>query len=94
MADLMAEGGPIFRGVCRACHGANAEGGAGPALAGNGFLSSASQVASQIINGSTYMPAFGEQFSNRQVAAVATYVRNSFGNSFGVVTEATAAAAR
>jgi mono/diheme cytochrome c family protein len=75
------------------CHGTDAQGGAGPALAGNAFLASASAVANQIVNGGGYMPPFG-QLSDRQIAAVATYVRNSFTNSFGVVTEAQVAIVR
>jgi cytochrome c2 len=93
LAALVREGGPVFRSNCVPCHGANAQGGAGPALAGNSFLASASAVANQITNGGNYMPNFG-QLSDRQIAAVATYVRNSFGNSYGVVTEAQVAIVR
>jgi mono/diheme cytochrome c family protein len=93
LAALVQEGGPIFRSNCVPCHGQQAEGGAGPALAGNNFLASASAVANQIVNGGNYMPPFGA-LSDHQIAAVATFIRNSFGNSFGIVTEATVAQAR
>jgi mono/diheme cytochrome c family protein len=39
------------------------------------------------------MPPFNG-LSDRQVAAVATYIRNSWGNEFGIVTEAQIAAYR
>ena len=93
LAALIREGGPIYRSNCVPCHGQQAEGGAGPALTANTFLSSASAVANQVTNGGNYMPAFG-QLSDRQIAAVATYIRNPFGNSFGVVTEALVAIVR
>jgi mono/diheme cytochrome c family protein len=32
------------------------------------------------------MPAF-DTLTDRQIAAVATYIRNSFGNSYGIATE-------
>ncbi len=62
-------------------------------LAGYTGLASAGRVANQIVNGSNYMPAFGH-LSNREIAALGTYVRNTWGNAFGVVTEADVAAAR
>jgi mono/diheme cytochrome c family protein len=93
LAALVQEGGPIYRSNCVPCHGQQAEGGAGPALAGDQFLASATAVANQIVNGGAYMPPFG-QLSNRQVAAVGTFIRNSFGNSFGIVTEAQVATTR
>jgi mono/diheme cytochrome c family protein len=40
------------------------------------------------------MPGFGAALSDREVAAVATYVRNSFGNEYGIVGEEAAAADR
>jgi mono/diheme cytochrome c family protein len=93
LAALVREGGPVYRSNCVPCHGAEAQGGAGPALAGNAFLASAPAVATQIVHGGAYMPAFG-QLSDRQIAAVGSYIRNSFGNSYGVLTEAQVAIVR
>lgn len=97
-ADLMREGQGVFR-TCAACHGSQGEGlpggqEAGPALAGNLLLVSTPQLLYQIINGGAYMPGFGANLDDRRIAAVATFVRNSWGNSFGIVTEAEVAAAR
>ncbi len=40
------------------------------------------------------MPGFGGQLDDQKVAAVATYIRNSWGNDFGPVTPAEVAAKR
>ena len=93
VAALVREGAPLFRANCVACHGAEGQGGAGPALAGYARLSATGTVASQIVNGGAYMPPFGSM-SDAQIAAVATYIRNSWGNAFGPVTPAEVAAVR
>ncbi|MGD9738551.1 MAG: c-type cytochrome [Bauldia sp.] len=90
---LVRQGGPLYRSNCQACHGANGEGGAGPALAGYSRLSATGSVATQIVHGGAYMPAFG-QLSDEQIAAIGTYIRNSWGNAFGPMTPADVAAVR
>jgi len=40
------------------------------------------------------MPAFGGQFDDQQVAAIVTYIRNSWGNDFGPVSPDEVAAKR
>jgi mono/diheme cytochrome c family protein len=40
------------------------------------------------------MPAWGQQLSNADIAAVITYVRSSWGNTAGAVTEAQVAAVK
>jgi mono/diheme cytochrome c family protein len=86
MAALMSVGEPIFTRVCSACHGAAGGGGEGPALAGNERIASISLIMDQVIRGGAYMPPFGALYNDEQVAGVATYIRNSWGNSFGAVT--------
>ena len=71
---------------CAACHGAKGQGGSGPALAGNQNLQEASYHISRILNGGAGMPAFRDQLSDAQIAAVATFERTSWGNDFGAVT--------
>src|SRR5699024_5133872 len=39
----------------------------------------------KILNGGQGMPAFGPLITDQQVAAVATYIRNSWGNDYGGV---------
>lgn len=80
------EGEQIYQ-QCAACHGAEGEGaGAGPALAGNQNLQEAGYHISRILNGGAGMPAFRDQLSDEQIAAVATYERTSWGNDFGEIT--------
>jgi mono/diheme cytochrome c family protein len=86
LADLIAEGEGVFASNCEACHGAEGEGGAGPALAGSQLLSSIGTIARQVLDGGERMPSFS-QLSDHQIAAVATYIRNSWGNAFGIVTD-------
>lgn len=86
-ATLTREGQTLFARECAVCHGANAQGGDGPVLRSNRNLVHADAVTNQIINGGQYMPPFGESLNDRQVMAIATFIRNSFGNSFGPVTQ-------
>jgi mono/diheme cytochrome c family protein len=93
--DPAAEGQSVFTTAgCADCHGVNGEGGVGPNLAGNQFLSDANSVVLQVIGGGGEMPAFGDSLNDQQIAAVATYVRNSWGNTFGPVTPEEVATAR
>ncbi len=69
---------------CSGCHGANGKGGIGPALAGDQNLKDASKAYDQILHGGGGMPAF-DQLSNKQIAALSTYIRTSWGNDFGKV---------
>ncbi|WP_245533748.1 c-type cytochrome [Calidithermus timidus] len=87
LAQLKAEGQAIYARICVACHGAEGQGGVGVRLAGNSQLRNARYIAGLIIGGGQQMPAFGRLLSDREIAAVATYVRNSWGNQFGLITE-------
>jgi mono/diheme cytochrome c family protein len=90
LAALVDEGDGIFHSVgCSGCHGANGQGGAGPELAGNQALSSQAHVISMVLFGNQEhgMPGFANRLDDHEVAAVGTYIRNSWGNSFGIVRE-------
>ena len=87
MGVLMSEGRTVYADSCAVCHGREGEGGSGVALAGYEGLADHTHVIRQIIRGSQYMPAFGDELSDREIAAVATFTSNSWGNSFGGVTE-------
>ncbi|WP_460412772.1 c-type cytochrome [Thermus oshimai] len=87
LAQLLNEGQAVYSRICVACHGPEGQGGTGVRLAGNTNLRNARYVAGVIVGGGQIMPSFGSTLSDREIAAVATYVRNSFGNQFGVVTE-------
>lgn len=83
---VMRDGEAIFKDVCAACHMPDAKGATGagtyPALAGDGKLAAASLPVKIVLHGQKGMPSFGEFFDDDQVAAVVTYVRTHFGNTF------------
>ena len=84
-AALLAQGDPLYRTNCAACHGAQGEGKQGPALAGNEALADTAYLARTIIHGFGYMPPFGSRLDDEQIAAVSTFIRKSWGNEFGAV---------
>ena len=81
-----ADGAKIYaeRG-CVGCHAQDGRGGMGRKLAGNPRLADANRVIGQILLGGNGMPPFADQLDDAQVAAVASYVRSSFGNDYGPV---------
>jgi mono/diheme cytochrome c family protein len=79
---------------CYACHGNDGGGTLGPALAGDRVLSIPTYVISQILIGRGEMPAFADKLTDQQIAAVAEYIRNSWGNHFGPVKPEDVAQAR
>lgn len=87
-------GAPKFAANCAMCHGPAGQGGAGAVLAGNDKLADASFVANTLIHGFGYMPAFGNQLNDDDIAEIGTYIRNSFGNDFGILTTEEVEAAR
>lgn len=99
--QLMARGGKIYEQQCAQCHQASGEGveAAWPPLKANASVvapSPANTIMAVLAGGfapSTTanprphgMPPFGQVLSDQDVAAVATYVRNSWGNQAGTVT--------
>ena len=88
---LIAEGASVYRNRCARCHGNNGQGqwyghDAAPRLDGNFARLSVRGISVQVIQGGTYMPPF-DSLTDREIAAVATYIRNSFGNNYGIATE-------
>ena len=88
---LIAEGASVYRNRCARCHGSNGQGqwyghDAAPRLDGNFARLSVKGITVQVIQGGTYMPPF-DNLTDREIAAVATYIRNSFGNNYGIATE-------
>jgi mono/diheme cytochrome c family protein len=99
-ARVMETGGRLYAKHCADCHGANGAGAppAYPPLAGNHSLTMDSPVnpIRVVLNGGFApgtagnprpygMPPFRLALSGDEVAAVVTYVRNSWGNSAGMV---------
>jgi cytochrome c oxidase subunit 2 len=98
---LMKLGETVYAQSCSKCHQTNGRGvpGAFPPLAGNANLRKLELVVTTVesghsgritVKGQRYdetMPPMGQGLSDRRIAAVATFVRNSWGNAFGAVTE-------
>jgi mono/diheme cytochrome c family protein len=104
----MADGEKIYKGACVACHEADGSGAPRiyPPLPGNALLQSAdpSSTLRIILDGAQTvttprapnpgsMPAY-PKLSDQEIADVATYIRNSWGNAAPVVTPAQVARAR
>ena len=81
----MAEGQDVYTSRCAGCHGARGEGGAGVPHAGNQDLADTQLVLTFIHRGRGFMPAFAGILDDSEIAAVATFIRNSWGNDFGPV---------
>lgn len=100
-SQTMSKGKSLFDTNCATCHQQTGKGipGAFPPLAGNENLKSVDLIVETIhsghsgkitVEGRTFnsaMPAIGAGFSSKQIAAVATYIRNAWGNHFGPVSE-------
>lgn len=91
---LFDAGHALFKSNCAACH---QEDGTGlppvfPALAGNENLVELGLIVGNVHEGKGSMPAF-PNLTSADIAALATYVRNNWGNNFGGVTEADVEAA-
>ncbi len=86
-STLPQQGGEaIYKGVCQDCHMPDARGAVGagmyPALARNSKLDTAGYPVAVVIHGQKAMPAFGDAFSDQQIADVVNYVRTHFGNAY------------
>ena len=91
--ELIAQGQQIYQTLCIACHragGAGAEGTEGlagiPPLADNPFvaLEDPAPVVRVLLNGRAGMPSF-RSFSDEEIAGIASYIRQDFGNEAGPV---------
>jgi len=106
---VMIAGAAIYRDVCAGCHKIDGSGVPYliPDLAGSAAVASrepttvlqvilhgAASVATREEPTGPQMPSYAWQLDDAQVAAVATYVRNSWGHSAGVVPQSAARAAR
>jgi cytochrome c oxidase cbb3-type subunit 2 len=90
------DGGALYASSCQACHQASGQGlpNAFPTLVGSPRVNDAdgSQLVSIILNGYNErpeygaMPGYANSMTDDKVAAVATHVRNSWGNTGTPVT--------
>ncbi len=94
-AELIARGEKIYQANCQACHQANGLGVAGafPALAGSKVVETKPDQIAILLKGKNAMPSW-KALSDVELAAVATYTKNAFGNKSGEVQPAEFKAAR
>jgi mono/diheme cytochrome c family protein len=100
--DVLALGDRLYKAHCAECHGEHGEGGglAYPALAGHRTVTmpSGANLVKMIISGGfppategnprPYgMPPFGQRLTDAEIAALASFVRSSWGNHSSAVTE-------
>ena len=70
---------------CRTCHGS--KGTAGVPLANNPkVVGNSGYLVWAVLTGPGYMPEFAPVLSDEQIALIATFVGNSWGDSSGIVT--------
>lgn len=96
------DGAAVYTSNCSGCHGAKGQGtsGAVPPLAKNAYVTGdpkkvihtalAGMSGAIQVNGTAYdagMPPWKGVLTNAQIAAVLTYVRNSWGNKASAITE-------
>jgi mono/diheme cytochrome c family protein len=108
-AAMMKMGGRIYADECSGCHGPNGRGAPGlfPTLAGASIVrqNDATSLMHVVLRGARSvgtdkaptapaMPAFAWILTDDQVAAVLTYVRNSWDNTAAPVTASTVSKAR
>lgn len=65
-----------FHGVCATCHGMTGEGGYGPNLSNNPLLTQTSGLLSIVRDGRGKMPAVGDTWTQKQLQALAAYVKS------------------
>ena len=68
-------GRQVFEGACASCHGLGGRGFIGPALAGNPLVAQPAAVEEVVRNGRNTMPAVGQEWSDREMKALTTYLR-------------------
>lgn len=108
-AGAKVDGAALFASACVACHQTTGAGlpGVFPPLAGSEWVTGKETTMAAIllhgiagpitVKGSSYagaMPAFKDQFSDEQLAAVLSHVRSQWGNAGAPVSAATVAKVR
>ena len=94
-AELIARGEKVYQANCQACHQANGLGvqGAFPTLVGSKVVASTGDQITMLLNGKNAMPSW-KSLSDVELAAVATYTKNAWGNRAGEVQPAEFKSAR
>ena len=93
--ELVARGEKVYQANCQVCHQASGQGTppAFPPLAGSKVVANTPELLQILLTGRNAMPSW-KALSDVELAAVATDVKNSFGNKGGIVQPAEIRAAR
>jgi mono/diheme cytochrome c family protein len=97
LAAAQPTGEQLFNDNCAACHQKTGAGvkGAFPALAGDKFVTGApATLTTTVLMGRGGMPAFRNDLTDDQLAAILSYIRAAWGNKAAPVKIADVAAAR
>jgi cytochrome c oxidase subunit 2 len=88
VAELQERGAKVYAANCQACHQANGQGvkGAFPPLDGSAVVMNTPQQVAILLNGKGAMPAW-KGLSDVELAAVATYTKNAWGNKAGAAVQ-------
>jgi cytochrome c oxidase subunit 2 len=88
LAELQERGAKVYAANCQACHQANGQGvkGAFPPLDGSAVVMNTPQQIAILLNGKGAMPSW-KGLSDVELAAVATYVKNAWGNKAGAAVQ-------
>jgi mono/diheme cytochrome c family protein len=83
---MQTDGSALYEAICQGCHMPNGTGATGaasyPALTKDPRLAAKAFPVVRVLNGSKAMPPFKGMLSDEQVAAVVSYVRTHFGNTY------------
>lgn len=93
--ELVARGATVYQANCQVCHQPTGLGAppAFPPLAGSKVVANTPDQIQILLNGRNAMPSW-KGLSDVELAAVATHVKNSFGNQGGIVQPSEFRAAR
>ncbi len=88
VAELQERGAKVYAANCQACHQANGQGvkGAFPPLDGSAVVMNTPQQIAILLNGKGAMPSW-KGLSDVELAAVATYTKNAWGNKAGAAVQ-------
>jgi cytochrome c oxidase subunit 2 len=73
-------GAQEFNGVCAKCHGNLGKGGIGPNIATSATIQNKDSLDTVVRDGKGLMPAVGAGWSDRQMAALFSYLKKRFGH--------------
>jgi len=69
-----------FNGVCAKCHGLDGKGGIGPDIATSALIQNKDSLETIVREGRGLMPAVGEDWNQRQMDALFSYLQKRFGS--------------